>query len=142
MKKITRRDFVKGSIAGGIALTLPFSRARGANDDLRVAVVGFNGQGGGHISKFRNTPGVRVVALCDVDEKVLYSKVEEFKKRNEKVDAYIDYRKMLEDKSIDIVSIATPYHQHVSVAAHSVVAGKDVYVEKPLSHTMLKDDYC
>ena len=136
MKNITRRDFVKSAIAGGLALAFPFSRARGANDDLRVAVVGFNGQGSGHISRFHNTSGVRVVAICDVDEKVLYRKVEEFKKRNEKVDAYIDYRKMLEDRSIDIVSIATPDHQHVPVAAHSVVAGKDVYVEKPLSHTV------
>jgi predicted dehydrogenase len=136
MKNITRRDFVKSSIAGGLALASPFSRVRGANDDLRVAVVGFNGQGGGHIGRFHDTSGVRVMAICDVDEKVLYSKVEEFKKRNEKVDAYIDYRKMLEDKSIDIVSIATPDHQHVPVAAHSVVAGKDAYVEKPLSHTI------
>jgi predicted dehydrogenase len=123
-------------MAAGLTLALPFSRVRGANDDLRVAVVGFNGQGGGHIGRFHNSAGVRVVALCDVDEKVLYRKVEEFKKRNEKVGAYIDYRKMLEDKSIDIVSIATPDHQHVPVAAHSVVAGRDVYVEKPLSHTI------
>ena len=136
MKNITRRDFVKSSIAGGLALAVPFSHVRGANDDLRVAVVGFHGQGGGHINRFRDTSGVRVVALCDVDEKVLYRQVEELKKRNEKVEAYIDYRKMLEDKSIDIVSIATPDHQHVPVAAHSVVAGKDVYVEKPLSHTI------
>jgi len=136
MKSVTRRDFVKSSMAAGVALALPFSRALGANDDLRVAVVGFNGQGSGHIGRFHNTPGVRVVALCDVDEKVLYGKVDEFKKRNEKVDAYIDYRKMLEDTSIDIVSIATPDHQHVPVAAHAVVAGKDVYVEKPMSHTI------
>jgi len=136
MKSVTRRDFVKSSMAAGVALALPFSRVRGANNDLRVAVAGFNGQGSGHIGRFHNTPGVRVVALCDVDEKVLYGKVDEFKKRNEKVDAYIDYRKMLEDTSIDIVSIATPDHQHVPVAAHAVVAGKDVYVEKPMSHTI------
>ncbi|MHC4461826.1 MAG: Gfo/Idh/MocA family oxidoreductase [Planctomycetota bacterium] len=135
MKSVTRRDFVKGSVAAGVALALPFSRVRGSNDDLRAAVVGFNGQGGGHIGKFHSSSGVRVVAICDVDEKVLSRKVGEFKKRNEKVDAYIDYRKMLEDKSIDIVSIATPDHQHVPVAAHSVVADKDVYVEKPVSHT-------
>jgi len=136
MKRVTRRDFVKGSVAAGVALALPFSRVRGANEDIRVAVVGFNGQGSGHIGNFHNSSGVRVAAICDVDEKVLSRKVEEFKKRNEKVDAYIDYRKMLEDKSIDIVSIATPDHQHIPVAAHSVVAGKDAYVEKPLSHTV------
>ena len=93
--RITRRDFMKASVAAGVALAVPFSHVRGANDDIRVAVVGFNGQGGGHISKFHSSSGVRVVAICDVDEKVLYRKVEEFKKRNERVDAYTDYRKML-----------------------------------------------
>ena len=139
MKQISRRAFMKSSVAAGAGAAIaamPFSRALGANEEIRAAVVGFNGQGGGHISRFRKSEGVRVVALCDVDEKVLNDEVKEFKNRNEKVDAYIDYRKMLEDKSIDVVAIATPDHQHVPVAAHAVVAGKDVYVEKPLSHTI------
>jgi predicted dehydrogenase len=85
---------------------------------------------------FHDAAGVRVVALCDVDEKVLDDRVKRFKDRNEKVDKYVDCRKMLEDKSIDIVAIATPDHWHVPLAARSVVAGKDVYVEKPLSHTI------
>ena len=63
MKSVTRRDFVKGSVAAGVTLALPFSRVRGSNDDLRAAVVGFNGQGGSHIDKFHNTSGVRVAAL-------------------------------------------------------------------------------
>jgi predicted dehydrogenase len=136
MKSITRRDFVKSSIAGGLALAAPFSRVRGANDDLRVAVAGIRGRGGGLMGGFREAAGVRVVALCDVDENVLDRRVKSFKDRNEKVDAYVDYRKMLEDKSIDIVAIATPDHWHVPLAAWSVVTGKDVYVEKPLSHTI------
>ncbi len=136
MKNITRRDFVKSSIAGGLTLAAPFSRARGANDDLRVAVAGIRGRGGGLVEDFHDADGVRVVALCDVDEKVLESRIKRFKDRNEKVDTYIDCRKMLEDKSINIVAIATPDHWHVPLAAWSVVAGKDVYVEKPLSHTI------
>ena len=136
MKTITRRDFVKSSIAGGLALAAPFSRVRGANDDLRVAVAGIRGRGWGLVGGFHDAAGVRVVALCDVDEKVLDGRVKRFKDRNEKVDAYIDCRKMLEDKSIDIVAIATPDHWHVPLAARAVVAGKDVYVEKPISHTI------
>ncbi|MHC4286308.1 MAG: gfo/Idh/MocA family oxidoreductase, partial [Planctomycetota bacterium] len=66
MKNITRRDFVKSSIAGGLALAAPFSRVRGANDDLRVAVAGIRGRGGGLMGGFHDAAGVRVVALCDV----------------------------------------------------------------------------
>jgi len=136
MKGVTRRDFVKSSIVAGAALTVPFSRVRGANEDIRVAVAGINGRGRKLIDNFHNTPEVRVVALCDVDGDVLDREVKKFKDRNEKIDGYSDYRRMLEDKSLDVVCIATPDHWHVPLAAFSVIAGKDVYVEKPLSHTI------
>ena len=136
MKSVTRRDFVKSSMAAGVALALPFSHARGANNSLGVAVAGINGRGRGLSGGFNDIPGVRVVALCDVDGNVLDREVKKFKDRNEKVNAYTDYRRMLEDKSIDAVAIATPDHWHVPLAAFSVIAGKDVYVEKPLSHTI------
>ena len=133
---VTRREFMKGSLAAGVAAAVPFSPVQGANGDIRVAVAGINGQGRGLIGEFRDIGGVRVVALCDVDGNVLEREVKKFKGRNEKVDGYGDYRRMLEDKSIDVVAIATPDHWHVPLAAWSVVAGKDVYVEKPLSHTI------
>jgi predicted dehydrogenase len=136
MRSITRRDFAKGTMAAGAAMALPFSRARGANGVIRVGVAGLRGQGRSHIENFRDISGVRVVALCDVDGSILEREARKFKDRNEKVDAYIDCRKMLEDKSIDVISIATPDHWHVPLAAYAVVAGKDVYVEKPLSHTI------
>ncbi|MFQ5798447.1 MAG: Gfo/Idh/MocA family protein [Bacteroidota bacterium] len=136
MEGITRRDFVKSSMAAGVGMALPFSRVRGANNEIRVGVVGIRGRGGGLISEFHRMAAVRVVALCDVDRNVLDREVKKFKDRNEKVDAYIDCRKMLEDRSIDVISIATPDHWHVPTAAFSVIAGKDVYVEKPLSHTI------
>jgi predicted dehydrogenase len=101
-----------------------------------VAVVGIHGRGRGLAGHFHNTPSVRVVALCDVDRNVLKREVKGFKDRNEEVTGYNDYRTMLKDKSIDVVVIATPDHWHVPLAAHSVIAGKDVYVEKPLSHTI------
>ncbi len=112
MKHITRRDFMKSSIAAGIALARPFSRARGANNDIRVAVAGFRSHGRTHINAYLKIPGVRVVALCDADRDVLARGVAEFKARNEKVDAYVDIRELLADKTIDAVSTATPNHWH------------------------------
>jgi predicted dehydrogenase len=136
MKNITRRNFVKSSLATGAALAMPFSRVRGANSDIRVAAAGINGRGRGLIGNFHNTPGVRVVALCDADRNILDREVKKFKDRNERIKGYSDYRQMLKDKSLDVVCIATPDHWHVPLAAASVIAGKDVYVEKPLSHTI------
>jgi predicted dehydrogenase len=139
MKDISRRTFIKKSMAASAAAAFaaaPFSRVRGANGDIRAAVIGFHGQGRGLMGALHAAEGVRVVALCDVDEKVLYGKADEFKKRGEKVSTHVDYRKMLEDKSIDVVAIATPDHHHVPAAAHAVAAGKDAYVEKPLGHTI------
>ena len=136
MKSMTRRDFVKSSVTTGAVMALPFSRARGANGEIRAAAAGIRGRGGGLARELHGVEGVRLVALCDVDGEALDKRVKEFKDRNAKVDAYEDYRRMLDDKSIDVVAIATPDHWHVPIAAHSVVAGKDVYVEKPLSHTI------
>ncbi len=117
-------------------MAMPFSRARGANGNIRVGVAGIRGRGGGLVREFHDLPGVQVVALCDVDGSVLAKRVKEFTDRNERVEGYEDYRRMLEDKSIDVVAVATPDHWHVPIAAAAVIAGKDVYVEKPLSHTI------
>lgn len=143
MSKFTRRDFIKGSlgtVAGvGIGSALPataWSQVLGVNDDIRVAVVGFRGKGKGHIEKFREIPGVRVVALCDVDRDVLDSEVKKFTDDNEKVDAYTDIRKLLDDKNIDAIVTATPNHWHSLLTIWACQAGKDVYVEKPVSHNV------
>jgi predicted dehydrogenase len=136
MNNITRRDFVKSSIVVGASMTLPFSKTRGANGDLRVAVAGIRGRGDGLANEFSDLDGVRLVALCDVDNEVLDKRIKQFKDRNQTVAGFGDYRRMLEDKSIDIIAIATPDHWHVPLAAASIIAGKDVYVEKPLSHTI------
>ena len=104
MKPLTRRTFLKSSLIAGAAATLaPYSRVLGANDDVRVAVVGFRSQGSNHIKWFGNIPGVRIVALCDVDRNVIDREVAKFKQRNEKVDTYVDVRKLLENKNIDAI---------------------------------------
>ncbi|MFQ6035427.1 MAG: Gfo/Idh/MocA family protein [Sedimentisphaerales bacterium] len=144
MKHITRRNFMKSSIAAGVGWTLahPFSRVRGANSNIRVAVVGLNGRGGRHIEEFRRLAGVRVVALCDVDTNVLARRVRPFDDRNERVDSYVDVRELLDDSSIDAVSIATPNHWHSLITVWACQAGKDVYVEKPCSHNIFEGRKC
>jgi len=138
MKRMTRRNFVKGSMAAGAAMALvsPFSRVRGANDDIRVAVVGLRSQGSNHINWFRKIPGVRVVAICDADRSILDREVKKFRDRNEKVDGYVDYRKLLDDEDIDAIVTATPNHWHALVTVWACQEGKDVYVEKPVSHNI------
>lgn len=139
MSKLTRREFIKSSVAAGaaIAVLAPNSRVRGANDDLRFAVVGTGGQGGGHIGLFNEKKGVRVVALCDADKAHVESKARDFEKKyGQKVKTYIDVRKLLEDKSIDAITSATPNHWHSLVTIWACQAGKDVYIEKPISHNI------
>ncbi|MBN2271191.1 MAG: Gfo/Idh/MocA family oxidoreductase [Sedimentisphaerales bacterium] len=139
MKRIARRDFLKGSLtalAAGGSLAMPFSRVRGANNDICAAVVGIRSQGTNHINWFRNIPGVRVVAICDADKQFLDREEQKFKERNETVDTYVDCRKLLEDKDIDVVITAAPNHWHALITIWACQAGKDVYVEKPVSHNI------
>lgn len=113
MNQITRRNFLKASAATGATLALaPYARPRGANDDLRVAVVGFRGQGNVHLRLLQELPGVRVVALCDVDRDVLARGLKGFADRNQAVAGYADVRKLLESKEIDAITTATPDHWH------------------------------
>jgi predicted dehydrogenase len=141
MRHITRRGFVKGSLGLGLGLGLtgPASRVRGANDEVRVAVIGINGRGDSHIQEFEEMDGVRVVALCDVDRNVLGEKAAAFEKKyGRKPDTYVDLRRLFEDKDIDAVSIATTNHWHALATIWACQAGKDVYVEKPCSHNIFE----
>jgi predicted dehydrogenase len=135
---------MKGSLAAGagLAMAKPFSRARGANDAVRAAVVGIRGRGGSHIQAYDDMAGVRMAALCDVDSKVLERRAKPFKDANKPVDTYVDVRKMLEDKSLDTVSIATTNHTHSLITIWACQAGKDVYVEKPCSHNIFESRKC
>jgi predicted dehydrogenase len=139
MKNVTRRNFIKASMLTTAALSWParsWSRVLGANDDIRLAVVGFNGRGKDHIEGNRKLPGVRIVALCDVDRDVLEKEAQKFRDRSESVETYTDVRKLLEDKNIDAISTATPNHWHALISIWACQAGKDVYVEKPVSHNV------
>ena len=135
----TRRSFLKSSIAATAALSVParlYAQAAGANGDIRIGVVGFNGRGGDHISNYLKLKGARIVALCDVDTAVLDKGVAQLKAKGQEVTPYQDIRKMLESNEVDVVSIATPNHWHSLAAIWAIQAGKDVYVEKPVSHNV------
>lgn len=137
---LSRRSFLKTStLAIGAAAGLaPQARVLGANDDLRLAVVGFRGQGGLHLRLLRELPGVRVVALCDADRGVLERGVAAAAQLGQPVEGYADVRKLLENKHIDAITTATPDHWHCLVTVWACQAGKDVYVEKPLSHNIFE----
>jgi predicted dehydrogenase len=109
-----------------------------ANEELSVAIVGVNGRGKSHMSGFGGRNGCVVTHICDADEKVGQARAEEMSKKQggRKVEFVQDLRKLLENKSIDIVSTATPNHWHALCAIWAIQAGKDVYVEKPVSHNV------
>src|SRR4051812_31305569 len=131
---IDRRQFIH-TAAGAVAAATFARRGLATADtkDIRVAQIGFRSRGLEHINIIRKN----IVALCDVDEKILSAQVDDFKhKHHQTVDAYTDFRKLLERKDIDAVSIATPNHTHSLIAIAAAQAGKDVYVEKPVSHNI------
>jgi predicted dehydrogenase len=137
MSHLNRRTFIKNSalaaaVAGLSAQT--YAQSAGANGDLRVAVVGFRSRGNEHIKELKKIKGVRIVALCDVDSNVVAKGLKE----NPGAKGYTDMRKMLEDKDIDAVSIASPNHLHAIQGIWSLQAGKHLYIEKPLSHNIFE----
>jgi len=140
MSELSRRDFMKSSVAvgAGLALAGSASHVLGANDDIRVAVVGVGSQGGGHMKFFgEECKGSRLVAICDADRSHVEKRAADFEKKNGvKLKTYTDVRELLEDKSIDAITSATPNHWHSLVTIWACQAGKDVYIEKPVSHNI------
>ncbi|MGO8697316.1 MAG: Gfo/Idh/MocA family protein [Limisphaerales bacterium] len=144
MKRINRRSFLKSSMVGGLALGMPaIVRGDSPNNSVRVAIIGLGdtkaagGVGGrGHqlIPHALAVPGVKIVGLCDVDPSFIARESQAFKNRGEEVPAYTDLRRVLDDKDIDAVVVATPNHWHALATVWACQAGKDVYVEKPFSY--------
>ena len=133
---MNRRHFLMSSAAVGAAV---LKAAPSINDTVRVACVGIRGQGKAHIHMYSQMPTVEIAALCDVDESVLNQRTQEMVSAGKKKPTgYTDVRKLLEDKSIDAISIATPNHWHSLMGIWACQAGKDVYVEKPCSHNIFE----
>jgi predicted dehydrogenase len=149
MNNWTRKEFLKTTLIGGgaaFAATKLYgataAKPGSANGAIRIAVVGVNAQGRGHMMDYAGgkLKPARLVAICDVDSKVLAERKAQAEKAGEadgiKVETYEDYRKLLENPNIDAVVLGTPNHQHSLQTIWALQAGKDVYVEKPLSHNV------
>ena len=139
--ELTRRHFLgKTATAVLVAGTMASGRVFGANNRIRMCTIGFNGQGGSHIKDILGMKDeAEYVALCDVDSSVLEHGVKTVEKAQGKAPkSYKDIRQALQDKEIDAVTIATPNHWHSLASIWACQAGKDVYVEKPLSHNIFE----
>jgi predicted dehydrogenase len=136
-KPLSRRSFVKTSALAGGALAysaLTQARAVGANDRIRIGVIGVGGMGGGHVGslvKKSEVENIQVVAVSDV-----YRRRVNRAKNNCKGEGYMDYRALLDRKDIDAVLIATPDHWHAKISIDAMQSGKHVYCEKPMTHTV------
>lgn len=133
----SRRSVLKYGAGFGLALALPNSRAIGANEDIRVGVIGVNGRGKSHMDAYAKMDGVRVAAICDVDPDVLDARVNKMSDQQKiSVQGFSDMREMFDSGEIDAVSTATPNHWHTLTGVWAIQAGKDAYVEKPISHNV------
>lgn len=143
--QVSRRDFVETAFAMAAAAVAaapqavraePASSPAGPNDRLRVAVIGANGRGGEHIGQWAGMSDAELAVICDCDPGVAGRYEEKFKDAPRKPEYVQDIRRVLDRNDIDIVSIATPNHWHALMSIWAMQAGKDVYVEKPCSHTV------
>lgn len=148
MKK-TRRDFIKktalattGIAAGvGCSTAKSYNRIIGANDTIHVGVAGINSRGNALRNTVTKLANTNVHALCDVDSKVLEKRIGQHAESvGNTPKGYKDIRKMIEDKNIDAVFIATPDHSHAPFAIHAMQGGKHVYCEKPCSQNPAEGD--
>src|SRR5262249_50570023 len=134
----TRRDFLatttRGAVGAGLALSASsWNPVLGANERVRLGVIGTGNRGSDVMSVFLKEPESDVVALCDCYDVHLKAALE---KTEGKAKTYTDYRALLDPKDVDTVLSATPDPWHSRMAIDGVHAGKDVYVEKPLTFTI------
>lgn len=143
MTRIKRREFLEQAMLAGAAASVPTIAApalgstlsrRSPNETIRVGVIGVRGRGRGHIAGFLRSPDSEVVAICDPDEGVIDLALEAAP--NAKY--HRDLRSMLDDPTIDAVSIAAPNHWHSLATIWALQAGKHVFVEKPISHNVFE----
>jgi predicted dehydrogenase len=144
MPRTTRRTFLTGSaaaIGAGFAIggTKAGARILGANDTINVAVAGLNGRGGSHVGGFAELEGVRVSHLVDPDTRTFARRITQAEEKGGSTPGVCqDLREVLDDPSVDAVSIATPNHWHALMTIWACQAGKDVFVEKPSSHNVFE----
>ena len=143
-KCVSRRQFMNQSLAAagvgaGFAIggTKSSGRIIGANETIHVAVAGLNGRGSSHVGEFVKMPGVEISYLVDPDTRTYDKRLEQIRKGGgRRPKTAQDIRRVLDDASVDAVSVATPNHWHSLITIWACQAGKDVYVEKPCSHNV------
>jgi len=140
MTSVNRRDFVKSAAAAGAAFAFAPAIGRAgvsANDKVGVCVVGVRGRGGSHLSAWINESRAEVRAIVEVDADVAQKRAREVEQQQGYRPAiYSDMRLAYEDNTVDAVSTATPNHWHALASIWAMQAGKDIYVEKPVSHNI------
>jgi predicted dehydrogenase len=147
MRSISRRDFLHDTTlfaaaiaATGAARAEEKSAAKdvsASDQPLRVACIGVGGRGKDHVRSIAGRPGCVITTICDADSAMIGTAMNIVEKKQGKPPVYQqDIRKVVEDKSIDVVTIATPNHWHALAAIWAMQNGKDVYVEKPVSHNV------
>lgn len=143
MLNIDRRSFIKKSTAASasVVVSIPaiqhsFAKSK-VNDTINIAVIGIRSRGKDHYRALSKIPNVNITMLCDIDKRLLPEAVAEVEKlTGKKPKTETEYRKVLDNSEIDAVSLATPNHWHALQTIWACQAGKHVYVEKPISHTL------
>src|SRR5450755_3862810 len=138
---VTRREFIDALAVGAASMALSstaksYGQILGANDRLNFAVIGLNGRGYAHLDSLKaNKSAARITHVCDVDSDILKKFADKtLQEMGQSAVAEKDFRKILEQKSVDAITIATPDHWHAPMAIAALQAGKHVYLEKPCSH--------
>src|ERR1700693_2831903 len=138
---VTRREFLDALAVGAAGLAVgttakSYGQILGSNDRLNFAVIGLNGRGYAHLSALKaNRSSARISHVCDVDNNILRKFADAVQRETGESPATDkDFRRILEQKDVDAITIATPDHWHKPMAIAGVQAGKHVYVEKPCSH--------
>ena len=150
MSKLNRRQFVRGAGTATAAFSLftiggtkSSKQVLGANDRIRIGVAGINGRGTSHIGGFAPMEGVEVSCLIDPDSNLFESRSKMVHDKGGNTPRCVqDIRTALEDKDLDAVSVATCNHWHSLITVWACQAGKDVYVEKPISHNVWEGRKC
>ncbi|MFP6583012.1 MAG: Gfo/Idh/MocA family oxidoreductase, partial [Candidatus Hydrogenedentota bacterium] len=133
---LSRRSFVAAGLGAAVSMSaVSRAQAAGANEKIRLGFVGVGNRGGQLLDAFLVHDDVQVTAICDVYQPHIEKTLARFEK---KPTVYADFRKLIEDKNVDAAVIATPDHWHAIQTITACDAGKDVYVEKPLSQTIVE----
>ncbi len=152
MEMTSRRDFCKTTsklaVGAGLVSMIPFTSSCSTNNKIVFGAIGLRNMGASNFQSFLKNPNVECGAICDIDDEILRERAAEIEKIHEekiakgekvtqkKPEVYKDYRKLLENKNIDAVIIATPDHWHCLQMVHTCEAGKHVYVEKPMANSI------